>query len=532
MRVSWTNRRRLTVLMATFVALHGAGAASAQVAQYSYPGQAQQPSYGVQQEPLGYAAQQPAPRYAAQPPMSGDTIRVASLPRYNTVMAYQVNNAPTPAVDPVPPVPPMPVEEGITQGNPMPNVYENSPVYQGDRGYYGTYDGCGCLYNTFNCGDTYRYGGLETCCQRHRCMQDCYCGYGNRWFGGVYGLMMERDGNSEVPLAFVTTNGVGTFPADAEVALTTSDADVGFQGGLEIRFGSYFGGVVGCNPRDCRPRRAWEAVYWGLFEDSNTSVITDTTGDATRTFGMIDFTGLQYDDGGGPRSVNVYFDTGLPITDNTAPVDVEIRSLTVRGTFQLQNFEANLLRLPVLNGGANSRYELATSVGFRFMRIDDDFSLRSDFEIDPTGAATLDSLTYGVETDNTLYGAQIGGNGSYRVGSGRLSLHCDTAVGLYGNHMSATQRMTGATFVVGGTPMLVENEEDDISVVGEMRVGASYQCHNNWRLYGGWRVVGLTGVARATDQIPSQFITPGQIGIATDGSMLVHGLQTGMEFSY
>jgi len=47
----------------------------------------------------------------------------------------------------------------------------------------------------------------------------------------------------------------------------------------------------------------------------------------------------------------------------------------------------------------------------------------------------------------------------------------------------------------------------------------------------------MTGLARATDQIPSvfitPFITPAQVGaIASDGSMLLHGLQTGIEFSY
>ena len=76
-------------------------------------------------------------------------------------------------------------------------------------------------------------------------------------------------------------------------------------------------------------------------------------------------------------------------------------------------------------------------------------------------------------------------------------------------------------------------ERGDISVVGEMRLGASYQAHDNWRFFGGWRVVGITGVARATEQIPSQFLTPGQVGVInSDGSMLVHGLQMGIEFSY
>lgn len=510
MRVSWTNWRRLTVLMATVATLHGAGAASAQSVRYGYQDQTQLLNNTPQQSRPADATP-PYTLLPVQPKLPTDTSGQQVAPQY-TPVAYLGDDSV--------PVEPIPAQDGDVpaQGAPV--------VYQG-----GCEIGCN-YYNTFENGSSYKHGSYSESCYGTDCLQGCRSS-GQSWFGGVYGLLMERDDNTETPLAFVTTNGVGSYPTDAEIALTASDADIDFQGGLEVRFGAYFGGHRGDNC-GCGPSRAWEAVYWGIFEDSNTTVITDVTVDANRTHGMIDFDGLQFDPGGGARSVNVFFDTGLPITDNSAPVDVEVRSFSVRGTFQVQNAEANLLRLPVLNGGGQSRYSLTTLLGARFMRIDDDFLFRSDFEIDPAGAATLGSLAYDVETDNSLYGVQLGGNGSYRVGSGgHLSLHCNTAVGLYGNHMEVTQRITGATFVTGGAPMVVESDEDDVSVVGEMRVGASYQPHNNWRFYAGWRLVGLTGIARTTDQIPSQFVTPGQVGVVhSDGSLLIHGLQTGMEFSY
>ena len=492
MRVSWTKARGLTVVMATVVALQGAGVANAQVARYGFQNQTQ-----------------PQPT-AQRPVVSAQTAQLTAGPRYTTTSYLQGGS-------------------GVLESAPPTPVQENNGQAQAYPAGYGYYN----RYNTFDCGSGYAYGPCGETCRSKGGLQGCGAS-GDRWFGGVYGLVMERDDSSRTPLAFVTANGVGSFPADAEIALTTRDADVGFQGGLELRFGAYFGGPVGCNPSSCGPSRAWEFVYWGIFEDSNTTVITDITGDATRTHGMIDFDGLQFDPGSGVRSANVFFDTGLPIADNTAPVDVEVRSLSVRGTFQMHNLELNLLRLPVLNGGGGSRYELATFFGARFIRIDDDLWFRSDFEEDPGGTPVLGSLAYDLQTDNTLYGAQLGGNGSYRVGSGeRLSLHCITMVGLFGNHMEVTHRMTGATFIAGSAPALVVSEEDDISVVGEMRLGASYQAHDNWRFFGGWRVVGITGVARATEQIPSQFLTAGQVGVInSDGSMLVHGLQAGLEFSY
>ncbi len=516
MRVPWNKRRGLTVLMATVMALQGAGAARAQFMQYGSQDQTQPQSNSAQQSLPGDAAQpqtqQPARRYAT--------------PQY-TAMAYFGDDfiaansvSPTPAQD----------INGQAQAA--------STLYQDGSGRQGGFNNDRYTYSTFDRGSGYRYG----------CYDDYYgsgClpgrGCGDRWFGGVYGLVMERGNANRVPLAFVTTNAVPYFPTDAEIALTTRDADIGYQGGIEIRFGAYFGGHIrsGCG---CGPSYAWESVYWGIFEDSATATITDVTADANRTYGMIDFLGLEFDPGTGFRSVNVFYDSGLPTVDNSAPYDVEVRSLSVRNTFQVQNVEANLLRLPVLNGGGYGgsppRYELITLLGARFMRLDEDFWFRSDYERMDTNA--LGFVAYNVQTDNTMYGFQVGGNGVYRLGrSGRLSLHCNSAVGLYGNHIEVAQWIDSPTggivrFANGATgTFLVESEKDDVSMVGEMRLGASYQGHRNWRIYGGWRVVGMTGLALATDQIPPAFLPQSLLDqIALSGSIILRGLQTGMEFTY
>jgi hypothetical protein len=535
MRVSWTRGRCLTVLAATVAVLHVAGAANAQYMPYGSQNQAQPQSIGVQQQ--SYASQTQAQSFAMQQPN----------PQY-TAMSYYGNEsvAPEPA--------PMPAQDNGNQGQSAPMM-----------GQGGCYNGSGCeynYYNTFDQGCGYGCGCYNTqqrCCGNY-CMSG---GCGPRWFGGVYGLLMERSDSDCVPLGFVTdtANAPPYFPTDAEIVLENHDAAVGYQGGLELRFGMFCGGRggsgpvgrpygsggasncdSGCASCGCGPTHAWEAVYWGLFDEDATAFLTDITADATRTHGMIDFRGLQFDPGDGLRDVNVFFDYGPPTTDNSAPYDVEIRQLSVRSTFSAQNVELNLMRLPVYRGGnyngQGPRCEMTTMIGFRLMRFDDDLSLRSDYErMDDN---TLGFLAYNVEADNTLYGAQIGGSGTYRIGySGRLAVHCGTAVGLYGNHMEVTQWMdspvgTVVQFANGGAgPFFVERAEDDVSVVGEIRLGASYQCHSNWRLYGGWRLLGISGVTVATDQIPSAYITPGQVGaIDGDGALILHGLQTGLEFTY
>ncbi len=539
MRVSWTRGRRLTVLAATVAVLHVAGTADAQYMPYGSQNQAQSQSYdgqrfGVQQQ--NYAAQPQAQSYGMQQPKG----------QY-TAMAFNGNEnvAPEPA--------PMPAQDGSNQG-------QSAPMMSAG----GCYNGCGCeynYYNTFDQGCGYGCGCYNTpqpCCGNY-CMSG---GCGPRWFGGVYGLLMERSHRDCVSLGFVTdtANAPPYFPTDAEIVFDNHAADIGYQGGLELRFGMFLGGRggsgpvgrpygsggasscdSGCASCGCGPTHAWEAVYWGLFDEDATGTLTDVTGDTSRTYGMIDFRGLQFDPGDGFRDVNVFFDYGPPTTDNSAPYDVEVRQLSVRSTFGAQNLELNLLRLPMYRGGTSGgfgpRCELTTMVGFRLMRFDDDLSFRSDYErMDDN---TLGFLAYNIETDNTLYGAQIGGSGTYRIGSaGRLALHCGTAVGLFGNHTEVTEWMdspvgTTVQFSGGTGPFFVERAQDDVSVVGEIRLGASYQCHDHWRLYGGWRLLGISGVANASDQISSAYISPNQVGlIDSEGAMILHGLQTGLEFTY
>ena len=549
MRVSWTRGRCLTVLAATVMVLQVVGAASAQYMPNGYQNQTQPQGYGVQQQ--SYAAQQSWQGYAAQPQAQNSAAQQQPNPQYTAMASYGNENV-------APDLAPMPAQDNGYQGQSAPMMVQG--------GYYNGSGGSGCecnYYNTFDqgCG----YGGGHYGCGEG-CMQGAG-GCGPRWFGGVYGLLMERSHCDCTPLAFVTStaNAPPYYPTDAEILLYPDDANIGYQGGLELRFGMYCGGRGGCGPvgrpygsdacggsasacdsgcgaGGCGPTHAWEGVYWGLFDEEATAFVTDVEADASRTYGMIDFRGLEYDPGTGFRNVDVWYDYGPPTVDNTAPFDVEVRSLAVRNTFGAQNVELNLMRLPLAYGGScggcRPRCELTTLIGFRIMRFDEDFWLRSDYQRMDTDA--LGFLAYNVEADNTLYGAQIGGSGTYRLGgSGRFALHCGTAVGLYGNHMEVTQWMDSPTggivqFANGANDeFFVESAEDDVAMIGEIRLGASYQCHSNWRVYAGWRLLGISGVALANDQIPSAFITPEQVSeIDRGGSLILHGLQTGMEFTY
>ena len=81
--------------------------------------------------------------------------------------------------------------------------------------------------------------------------------------------------------------------------------------------------------------------------------------------------------------------------------------------------------------------------------------------------------------------------------------------------------------------------KDDVAFLGELRLGGAYTLRHNsggrpiWRLYGGYRAVALTGVALPTNQIPADFSdVVGVANIKSNGSMILHGLQAGVELAY
>jgi hypothetical protein len=139
--------------------------------------------------------------------------------------------------------------------------------------------------------------------------------------------------------------------------------------------------------------------------------------------------------------------------------------------------------------------------------------------------------------ENNLFGAQIGCNGMYRIGC-KCGFHLNSAVGLYGNDVDVHQYFTSPTnlvqYIGTGEDFDVYADKTDVAMIGELRLGASYQYSCHCSLYGGWRVIGVTGIALATEQAPATFISAGQLAnyVNSNGSMILHGLQAGVQWNY
>jgi hypothetical protein len=185
----------------------------------------------------------------------------------------------------------------------------------------------------------------------------------------------------------------------------------------------------------------------------------------------------------------------------------------------------------------------------RYMRIDDDFLYATEFGLyDPVGPTVTpgvydgfnydgaNELYYDVNVDNQLAGFQLGANLNYCYC--KYAFFCDSNFGVYNNHINSYQRLFAgdgsyATYADGSGNFANRATKDDIAFLGEMRLGGAYNFTCNMRGTLAYRVVALNGVALSTDQIPSDFSTPAYVGlIDADGSLVIHGVQAGVECKY
>jgi hypothetical protein len=548
------------------------------------PYMAYHPQQQQQQPAMGqYPYQQPAPQstygpYAAQP--------YAAQP-YAGYPAY-----PSVAQQPTPSTPQMDMPQQGAESLPTPagttSVAPNgAPVMPADasHGYpngYSQHSHNGGYPNTGNCNT---YGG-----NAHN--DYGLTGYFNQpcndtqWFGGVYGLYMERD-NADFKRVLVQADppSYPYYPPASTTVFSTDQADFEFREGIEVRFGSTFTvggsscdtgcgpygyGNAGCNTCDTPQLFAWEVAFWGIDRDVKWFVITDDDiTDNNRLYGMINHAGLEYDGGGGARPVNDYYDYQMPIEDTSTPVTGDIRVLTqrVRTNFRSYNVELNFLRIPVCDvatcAPANCGYDacggyghgygaacapaacepcgpafsMAALCGVRYFRMKEGFELFTDpYEYDGAAWMPVDDNFHDIQVENDLVGFQLGANMNYCVAC-KWNFFADTNFGLYNNHISHYQRVYGesgpATYIEESRDATVRSSKDDIAFLGELRLGGSYDLTCNWRAVLAYRAVAISGVALATDQIKPEMSNWAETArIDSNGSIIIHGVQAGVECRY
>ncbi len=311
----------------------------------------------------------------------------------------------------------------------------------------------------------------------------------SNWVAGIYGLGFARDYEDDFGLSYNAT------PA----YLFSTDADHDFFGGVEFMLGK----------RNC-DGRGWEFRYWGLYP---------TQADVSLANGRTVLNNLsQVTD---PTSGN----TVLSIYNNST-------SHRIYRNNEFHNVEWNLLA----NAGCRGRRSYEWLAGFRWFEFDENFRYRTSTNV----GGYPPVFDYDLDVSNTLLGFQMGGRKEICLGKG-FRIHLGGKAGVFNNYIRHRQSMQNNLGVyaqinqgpLAGNDYNYASSKNDIAMMGELDLGMSWQFRDCWRLRGGYRAVGFSGVALAPDQIPVNFMDgPDASRINSNGSLILHGFYAGAEYCF
>ncbi|MBT7254246.1 MAG: hypothetical protein HN882_04520, partial [Planctomycetaceae bacterium] len=275
----------------------------------------------------------------------------------------------------------------------------------------------------------------------------------------VRGLVMMRDN---------ATNQALTSNAASETVLSTRDADMDTSGGVEITLGKTL---------EDKTQRI-ETVYWGLFTRGDSAMTSDA---ASGLNTLLNISGLSYNGFGNPLSA---------VFNSSA-------NQTLTRSFEYHNVEWNFTSDILID----DKQSIRLLTGFRYFKADDRFNLN------------IDDVAYSVTDDNHLFGAQVGALWTKRKGS-KLTYHIGVKTGVFFNAIDHRTKIFGAAghaFIED--PAIMNWRDDfneyskkiDMSFLGQLELGFDYLLTPSCQLTAGYRVMGVTGMAFATDQIPASF---------------------------
>lgn len=160
-------------------------------------------------------------------------------------------------------------------------------------------------------------------------------------------------------------------------------------------------------------------------------------------------------------------------------------------------------------------------VGFRYLNFTETFA--GSF----SGLRPLGPISNRHQTDNNLYGGQIGAN--YRATfSDRLAIDLGGKAGLFGNDCSFDAT---ALSPLSRDPATTSGSTCQTSFVGEVNLTGTVRLADNVWVRGGYQVMWLTGVALAMDQLPTSNFG-GTSKVDAQGDVFYHGAYAGLELRW
>ena len=350
-----------------------------------------------------------------------------------------------------------------------------SSNWDGNHGGCGCDNGCGC--------------GMCCCCPT-------FYAYGS-------GLIMSRDMPNTYMTTFQTGNNVNQLQG-------TADTGASWGGGFEVGIGWN----VCCD-------NAVELSYFGIWGINGTADLYDPNNQLSTP---MDTGNVYLPDSSHPAGN--YFDNAREhrITREDQVNNVELNWIY----HALDSKSCNSLNVDLIAGirwfNFSEKLEFASLAGST--------AAGNHIGDDPANTAYLD-----VNVDNNLVGFQVGSKVDWKAWD-RLSMFVTPKFGVYGNHMTSHSSLTrgdGAkgVFTDSGDTFDLHASKNVVSFMASADLGVNYDITSNWSVFGGYRVVAVTGVALSDNQIyPFLAGEADYNALKSNGSLILHGVFIGSEFRW
>lgn len=337
------------------------------------------------------------------------------------------------------------------------------------------------------------------------------------WGGG---LIMDRSNQSDIPICRDVDS--------RQTVLGSGAVDQPWSGGFEV-------GAAWIMPNCCN---AIAFNFWGLYPGMQDAYLyaPNYPGGVEPAIAGLDE--VDYFDGTTTQSVQDWM-----TTSNGAHY--------AQSTYSFNSLELNFLGntqawglVPYGAGGNGCGacgpgcLQFGWLAGVRYFQFDGRFCQHTDYDDDIIGdPGDINELVYFMNTQNSLWGFQLGGQGAWHL-TDCFSFYGHGRFGVFNNHVTSTQFIQGQNgdaFINGGdfsgTDYRFTNSRNVLAGMGQIELGARYQMGNHWSMYGGYRVVGLSGVATAPSQINGNFSNP-VTHINAGDSVLLHGAILGAQYAW
>ncbi len=481
----------------------GVGPIVPAAAQLQFPAAAPTTAYAVPANAYAaptsaYAA--PTSAYAPSPAPAGYAIPPARSPyvapyytAQNPTPAPPIPNLGQPTFEAIPPGPASAPAYGTYSGSPQQAAPIQGGSFTGAPGYgsgspYGAPAGSnsGSSFAPIPEGSDYGQGMASSCEPGEPAWEMPGVRSCGPWFFSVAGLYMTRDVPNNVELA-----SLGAVPQIS--VLNSEQAGINqWRGGVETRIGRSIG-----------ERWAIEGVY--SFIDTYNDQIA-VRSDANDINSRLDFENLFFD--GAPLST---------VFDNSR----EQRFLREN---IFENIEINFMQ-QALTVDPASRWGMTSFIGARYFRFDELIHLEATAaNVDFTNSDESTYSDYRIRERNRMIGGQIGSRITMNLGC-KWRFFAMPRIGVFANNISQFQHVCQT--------INMSSEKVDVTLMGQLDLGASYQVLPCVSLFATYRAMGFAGVASADDNIARTFLSPPAYeSINSSGSLILHGLTAGVQAQF